>query len=71
MAKTTTFSTVLDLQVKNAAVAYCKRMGLKLRHFVERAIVEQLEDAIDLEAYRQRKDEETVPLEHILRSRKT
>lgn len=69
MSKATTFSTVLDPAVKKAAVAYCKHHGLKLRHFVEQAIVEQLEDAVDLESYRQRKNEETVPLEQILRKR--
>ncbi len=70
MSKTTTFSTVLDSRVKDAAVAYCKRTGLKLRHFVERAILEQLEDEIDLQAYRERKEEDTVSLESILRGRK-
>lgn len=37
----------------------------------ERALaVEQLEDEIDLEAYRQRRSEETVPLEQVLAGRK-
>lgn len=65
MADTTTFSTILDTDIKEAAVEYCKRKGLKLRHFVQQAIIEQLEDAIDLDAYHQRKNEDTVPLEDL------
>ena len=70
MSKTAALSTIIDASVKEAATKYCERHGLKLRHFVEQALLEQLEDAIDLEAYHQRKNEQTVDLEHILASRK-
>ncbi len=66
MANLATLSTVVAPEVKRAARAYCKRHGLKLRFLVEKALVEQLEDEIDLEAYRARKAEETVPLEVVL-----
>ncbi len=59
-------STLIDSQVKEATTRFCKKRGLKLRHLVEQALVEQLEDEIDLEAYHQRRHEETVPLERIL-----
>ena len=65
-----TLSTIIDTKVKDAATEFCKRRGMKLRHLVEMALIEQIEDEIDLEAYHQRKNEETVSLEDILRGRK-
>lgn len=70
MTKTATLSTMLDADVKEAATQFCKRRGLKLRSFVEQALVEQLEDEIDLEAYHARRSEETIPLEDVLAGRK-
>ncbi len=70
MSQDTTLSTIIDAQVKKAAVEFCKRRGLKLRHLVEQALVEQIEDEIDLEAYHQRRSEETIPLEKIMADRK-
>lgn len=69
MSRTATLSTVIDANVKDAATRFCKRRGLKLQYLVEQALVEQLEDEIDLEAYHQRRHEETIPLEKILSTR--
>lgn len=66
MSETATLSTVIDVRVKNAITSFCKRRGIKLRYLIEQALIEQLEDEIDLEAYRARRNEETVPLEQIL-----
>ena len=66
MNETATLSTVIDARVKDAITAFCKRRGIKLRYLIEQALIEQLEDEIDLEAYHARRDEETVPLEEIL-----
>ena len=66
---TVPLSTIIDADDKRAATAYCKRHGLKLRYLVERALIEQLEDEIDLEAYHQRQNEETYSLEEVLRGR--
>jgi len=66
MSETATLSTIIDARVKDAITAFCKRRGIKLRYLVEQALVEQLEDEIDLEAYRERRDEETFSLEEIL-----
>lgn len=66
MADTVTLSTIIDADVKRALAAYCERNGLKMRSVIERAILEQLEDEIDLQAYRDRRDEPTVPLEDVL-----
>ena len=70
MEKAATLSTLIAPDVKLALLRYCKRSGLKVRFFVENAILEQLEDQIDLEAYHARKEEETVPFITILKSRK-
>jgi hypothetical protein len=66
MNETATLSTVIDARVKDAITSFCKRRGIKLRYLVEQALVEQLEDEIDLEAYRDRRNEETVSFESVL-----
>lgn len=66
MSETATLSTVIDARVKDALVSFCKRRGIKLRYLIEQALVEQLEDEIDLEAYHARRNEETVSLEDVL-----
>ncbi len=57
MSETATLSTIIDARVKDAITSFCKRRGIKLRYLVEQALIEQLEDEIDLEAYRSRRDE--------------
>lgn len=69
MSETATLSTVIDARVKDALVSFCKRRGIKMRFMIEQALIEQLEDEIDLEAYEARKDEETVSLEEVLAGR--
>ena len=64
--KTSTLSTIIDAQIKEALSQYCKRTGLKIRHVVETALIEQLEDEIDREAFYARKDEELFSLEEVL-----
>lgn len=66
MSETATLSTIIDARVKDAITAFCKKRGVKLRYLIEQALIEQLEDEIDLEAYRARRNEETVPFEKIL-----
>jgi len=70
MSETATLSTVIDARVKEAATEFCRRRGLKLRYLIEEALVEQIEDEIDLESYHQRRREQTIPLEKILAGRK-
>ncbi len=67
---TATLSTVIDARVKRALSLYCKRKGLKVRYVVEEALIEQLEDEIDLRAHYARKDEGLVSLEDVLADRK-
>ena len=68
--KETTLSTIVSVPVKDAVTRFCRQRGLKLRHFIEEALIEQLEDEIDLEAYKQRRQEQTVSLETILSERR-
>ncbi len=70
MKRSVSLSTIIDADVKQAASAYCKRHGIKLQYLIEKALVEHLEDAIDLEAYHQRKDEPTILL-NSLRNKKS
>ena len=67
---TATLSTVIDARVKRALSLYCKRKGLKVRYVVEEALIEQLEDEIDLQAYYASKDEGLISLEDVLADRK-
>ncbi len=64
------FSTMIDLRVKVAVGDFCKRRGLKLRYLVEQALVEQIEDEMDVEAYFERRNQKTIPLEKIIASGK-
>jgi hypothetical protein len=66
---TATLSTVIDARVKRALSNYCRRKGLKVRYVVEEALIEQLEDEIDREAYYARKDEDLYSLEDVLADR--
>jgi len=66
MSETATLSTIIDIRVKDAVTRFCKRRGIKMRYLIEQALIEQLEDEIDLEAYRARREEETFSLEEIL-----
>jgi regulator of PEP synthase PpsR (kinase-PPPase family) len=66
MNETATLSTVIDAQVKAAVTSFCKKRGIKLRFLIEQALIEQLEDEMDLESYRLRRSEDTVSLEEIL-----
>lgn len=66
MKNTTNLSTIIDLELKKALNEYCKSKGLKIQHVVESALIEKLEDEIDLEAFLQRKDEETISLADLI-----
>lgn len=62
MAKDATLSTLIDAGVKEAVTRFCRERGLKLRYLIEAALVEQLEDAADLEAYHSRQHEQKISL---------
>ena len=62
-------STTISPEVKKAATAYCKKHGVKISFLIEQALVEQLEDEIDREAYFARRSEPTVSLEEAMAQR--
>lgn len=66
MSETATLSTIIDARVKDAVTEFCKRRGIKMRFLIEQALIEQLEDEVDLEAYQKRRNEETFTLEEVL-----
>ena len=66
MSETATLSTIIDARVKDALIEFCKKRGIKMRYLIEQALIEQLQDEIDLEAYRSRRNEETYSLEDVL-----
>ncbi len=70
MSKHATLSTSIDLELKEALTAFCKKQGLKIQSVVENAIRERLEDEIDLASYQERKNEEEVSLSLVLKKLK-
>jgi regulator of PEP synthase PpsR (kinase-PPPase family) len=68
MNKTIKLSTSIDSKIKETLVKFCKRRGLKIQHFVEKAIIEHLEDEIDLEAIHERRNEKTIPLKKLIQN---
>ena len=70
MSKQATLSTSIDIDLKEALSAFCKKKGLKIQSVVENAIREQLEDEIDLSSYNTRKNEEEFSLTQVLKKLK-
>ena len=63
MPKATTivnFSTTLTKPTKKLLERFCNKRGLRMNHLVERAILELLEDEMDIEIIEERELEETV-----------
>lgn len=54
------FSTTLSKETKALLERYCKARGVRMNHFVEKAIFEKLEDEMDSEIIGQREFEEIV-----------
>ena len=65
--KVLSFSTTISPSIKKVLMLYCKQRGIKIRHFIEQAIIEKLEDEMDVQAYELRKNEENISLEDLLK----
>jgi hypothetical protein len=65
--KPTPISTQIPSELKRMLQSFCQRKGLKIKNFIEQAILDKLEDETDIEAYEARKSEENIPLEKILK----
>ena len=63
-------STVIDGELKRVLGNYCRSRGVKIRYVIEAALLQYLEDEIDLKAYRDRKGEEEISLKQLLAERK-
>ena len=53
--------------LKRAMKQYCDERGLKVQAFIEDLIQEHLEDEMDLRLIDERRDEETLPFEDVIR----
>lgn len=68
--KQTTMTVTIDFKTKKALTEYCKKHGKKIQHVVEEAILQTIEDEIDLEAIQLREKEDVVSFEEVLKSLK-
>lgn len=62
MAARTILSTELDPHIKKILSAHCKNKRLKIRTFLEDAILEKLEDDSDVQLYLERRNDEKITL---------
>ena len=67
MSKQVTLTTNIDQDLKKALSLFCKKYGLKIQSVVENAIRERLEDEVDIAIYNERKNEQEVSLESVLK----
>lgn len=63
--KTTTLSTIIDSDLKQAVNRLAKAKGMKVRSIVEYALREQLEDLMDTSLYQERLNDELVSMEEV------
>ncbi len=68
--KQTTMTVTIDFKTKKALTEYCKKHGKKIQHVVEEAILQTIEDEIDLEAIQLREDEDVISFEEVIKSLK-
>lgn len=61
MRENVSLSTTLSKQTKKLLDSYCKERGIKISFFIEAAILEKLEDEMDVVIARERSGEERVP----------
>lgn len=58
--KQVAFSTTLSTETKKILERFCKKKGVKINHFVEKAILEALEDEMDRAIIEERELEDTI-----------
>jgi len=54
-------STSIHKSAKDLLERFCKQHGVKINYFIEEAILEQIENAMDVELIEARANEERVP----------
>lgn len=60
-------ATRIDNKVKKAVSAACRQMGVKMKHFVEEALLDKLEEYLDLKEVARLRKEAVRPLEDVIR----
>lgn len=63
--KLANISTQISEKAKKALALFCKKRGIKINRFVEDAIIEKLEDEVDLAEYELRKNEERISIDEV------
>ena len=58
--KPVAFSTTLSAETRKLLERFCKKRGVRQNHFVEQAILEKLEDEMDMEIISEREFEDLV-----------
>jgi hypothetical protein len=69
-SKTSTLSTTLTKEAKEALSAFCLRRGLKINSFLEEIIWDRLEEEMDLEIANNTSHDELVDLEDLKKTLK-
>ena len=64
---TTQLATRIDKRVKDTLEKVCKRMGLKMSHFIEEALLDKLEELEDLEDLKNLREEPSRPISDIIK----
>jgi hypothetical protein len=62
--------TRIDARIKEAVEKFCRAKGLKMNHFIERALLDRLEEIEDTEDVRRLRTEPTRPLADVVRDLK-
>jgi hypothetical protein len=60
-------ATRIDSRVKKAIEETCEARGLKIRRFIENALIDKLEELADIEDIKQIRREQTRPLADVIR----
>lgn len=56
----------IDSELKNALMLFCRKKGMSIDHLIEDALIEKLEDEIDIQFFDRRSEEGVVPFEAII-----
>ena len=63
-------ATRINRRIKAAIEKVCKARGLKMKHFIEEALLDKLEELEDIEDIKKIRSEPTRPLEDVIKELK-
>ena len=67
---TVQISARIDPSLKNAIEEYCRTRGVVMNHFVQEALLDRLEELVDIEDLKNIRHEPTRPLQEVLKQLK-